>query len=161
MNSSLQCYLHVLMIYTLTNHPHICYINFHWFSVGSQTPVCTVCMCVKNIPKVDVCVCVCLKWEQKPLGGLRTVNTAPVGLCSTVVLNLKRAYFTHLISNHVKQGLLEVRLNDPSQYATTSANPTAEERIMGNLGSVRVLHFHFIRNGSELLSYTTVSACLI
>lgn len=88
-------------------------------------------MCVKNIPKVGVCVC--LKWEQEPLGGLRTVNTAPVGLCSTVVLNPRRAYFTHLICNHVKQGLLGVRLNDPSQYATTSANPTAEERKMAKL----------------------------
>lgn len=88
-------------------------------------------MCVKNIPKVGVCVC--LKWEQEPLGGLRTVNTAPVGLCSTVVLNPRRAYFTHLICNHVKQGLLGVRLNDPSQYATTSANPTAEERKVAKL----------------------------
>jgi len=129
------------MIYTLTNHLHICYINFRWFSAGSQTPVCMY-VCEKH-PQ-GRCVCVCLKWEQEPLGGLRTVNTAPEGLCSTVVLNTKRAYFTHLISNHVKQGLLGVRLNDPTQYATTSANPTAEERIMGNLGSVRVGFCTFI-----------------
>lgn len=78
----------------------------------------------------------CLKWEQEPLGGLRTVNTAPVGLCPTVVCNPMRAYFTHLICNHVKQGLVGVSLNDPSQYATTSANPTAEKRKVGKPESV-------------------------
>lgn len=118
----------------------------------------------------DVCVwktsprsmCVCLKWEQEPLGGLRTVNTVPVGLCSTVVCNPRRAYFTHLICNHVKQGLVGVRLNDPSRYATTSANPTAEKRNVVNSRALgRVLHFHLISNGSELLSNTPVSTCLI
>lgn len=119
----------IYMSWWYTNHPHICYINFHQFSVGSQT------VCVwKTSPRS---MSVCLKWEQEPLGGLRTVNTAPVGLCSTVFCNPRRAYFTHLICNHVKQGLVGVRLNDPSRYATTSANPTAEKRNVGKPESVR------------------------
>ncbi len=96
-------------------------------------------------------MCVCLKWEQEPLDGLRTVNMAPVGLCSTVVFNPRRAYFTHLICNHVKQGLVGVRLNDPSRYAATSANPTAEKRNL-EFWNLRVQKKN--RNIEKILTYT-------